>query len=114
MVKLEGVGIRGELMEWIQDWLTDRQQQMRVDGNLSEWEEVSSSVVQGSVLGGTLFNIFINDIDEAAINALLRKFADDTKVAMIIQKKEDAERFKQVIDELCEWARKWEMPFNVK
>ena len=68
-----------------------------MDGNLSEWEEVSSSVVQGSVLGKTLFNTFINDIDKAAINALLRKFADDTKVAMIIQKKEDAERFKQVI-----------------
>ena len=75
--------------------------------------DVVSSVLQGSVLGGILFNIFIDDIDEAVFDALLRKFADDTKVAKVIRNKEDAESFQQVIDQLCDWADTWEMAFNV-
>ena len=35
---------------------------MRVGGEMSGWEEVKSSVVQGCVLGGTLFLVFANDI----------------------------------------------------
>ena len=113
MVKVEAIGIRGKLKDWIQDWLRDRRQRVKVDGCMSEWLTVLSSVIQGSVLGGTLFNIFIDDIDMAVIDALIRKFADDTKVARLIQSLEDAKRFQQVIDNLCEWAEKWEMSFNV-
>ena len=113
MVKLDAVGIRGKLGEWIKDWLRGRRQRVKVNGCLSDWEDVVSSVIQGSVLGGILFNIFIDDIDEAAIDALLRKFADDTKVAQIVQNQEDAEKFQQVINQLCEWAETWEMTFNV-
>ena len=32
---------------------------------------------------------------------------------MIIQKLEDAERFQQMIKRLWEWAKTWEMSFNV-
>ena len=84
-----------------------------MNGSLSDWRKVESSVVQGSVLGGTLFDVFIDDIDNAVNEALLRKFADDTKAAQLIRNIEDARRFQQVIDRLCEWAEKWEMAFNV-
>ena len=116
MIKVEAIGIRGKLKEWIRDWLRDRRQRVKVDGCMSEWMAVVSSVVQGSVLGGTLFTIFIDDIDLAILDALitiLRKFADDTKIARLIRSREDAERFQQVINNLCEWAEKWEMSFNV-
>ena len=78
-----------------------------MNGSVSEWEEVKSSVVQGSVLGGILFIIFINNIDEAVLDASLWKFADDTKVARLIRSLEDARIFQQVIDKLCEWAETW-------
>ena len=64
------------------------------------------------MLGGTLFGVFINNIDKAALEALIRKFADDTKVAQLIQSREDATKFQQVIDQLCDWADTWEMAFN--
>ena len=72
-----------------------------------------SSVIQGSVMGGVLFIIYINDIDDAIPDSLLWKFADDTKVAQLIQNQEDGERFQQVIDALWEWADRREMSFNV-
>ena len=87
---------------------------MRVEGESSGWEEVSSGVVQGSVLGGTLFNIFIDDIDEAAEGARVWKFADDTKAARVVESAEDGEEMQRMIERLAEWADTWGMEFNAK
>ena len=83
-----------------------------VDGMESDWEDVGSGVPQGTVLGGTLFILFVNDIDEG-LGSFSRKFADDTKCARIVETVEDAEALQQDIDLMVEWARKWEMQFNV-
>ena len=91
---------------------------MRVEGEFSDWEEVESSVVQGSVLGGLLFTIYINDMTEEAREELLRIlmkiFADDTKLAKLIESLKDREEMQKLIDKLAAWADKWEMRFNVK
>ena len=52
--KLEMAGIVGKVKAWIADWLSGRKQRVKVEGSFSEWIDVLSSVVQGSVLGGTL------------------------------------------------------------
>ena len=72
VVKLRAKGIDGDLLAWIADWLKGRKQRVVVEGEMSESADVVSGVVQGSSLGGTLFTIFIDDIDEF-IRALIRK-----------------------------------------
>ena len=79
-----------------------------------EWVRVISSVLQGLVLEGILFNIFIDDIDTVVINALIKKFADNTKVAMVVENKDDAQRMQTNINMLWQWAVKWKMAFNPK
>ena len=112
MVKVKSFGIDGNLLEWIRDWLRGRRQRVVVDGCFSEWVEVKSSVVQGSVLGTLLFIIFINDIDEDA-RVWCRKFADDTKGAMVVEQEEDARVMQEEIDKMAAWAGMWRMQFNV-
>ena len=114
MVKLEAIGIRGKLLQWIRDWISNRRQRVVVEGEFSEWASVDSSVIQGSVLGGTFFNIFIDDIDLAVIIAILLKFADDTKLAMVVENSDDAKQMQKNLDSLFQWAEKWKMGFNVK
>ena len=114
LVKLKEAGIGGKVLQWIEDWLKGRKQRVRVEDELSEWIEVLSSVVQGSVLGGILFDLFIDDIDDAALEALVWKFADDTKAAKIIESKEDGRKMQEIVDSLTAWAEKWGMAFNVK
>ena len=78
-IKLNALGFGGKLLEWLKSWLTGRKQRVVIDGDRSEWAEVTSGVPQGSVLGPILFLVFINDIDEGLSNKLF-KFADDIKL----------------------------------
>ena len=119
MVKLKKYGIFGEVLRWIGDWLSGRRQRVKVEGEYSAWEDVISSVLQGSVLGGLLFIIFIDDIDETVededpLQTALVKFADDTKVARIVENEEDVAKMQETISNLAKWAKKWAMLFNAK
>ena len=114
IVKLEAAGVRGNLLRWIENWLAGRKQRVVVNGESSDWILVESGVPQGSVLGGPLFDVYIDDIDLIILIAFLRKFADDTKLAMLIKSRQDADRFQEEINNLYKWAQDWAMEFNIE
>jgi len=72
LMKLAAHDIAGNVLKWIEDWLSNRKQR----GCFSEWGDVISGVPQGSILGPLLFIIYINDIDDCVVGKLL-KFAGD-------------------------------------
>ena len=111
MKKVQAHGIEGPILRWITEWLKNRKQRVVLDGVESEWKNVTSSVVQGSVLGPICFTIFMNDMD-LDVNSELSKFADDTKVIRPIKRVEDRESLQDDINKLMEWTTKWQMSFN--
>ena len=81
--KLEALGIRNPLLQWIESYLQNRKQRVVIDGQSSEWKNISSGVPQGSVLGPILFLIYINDItDDLVTNPFI--YADDTTLLEVV------------------------------
>ena len=112
MEKLSAAGIRGKLWAWIKDWLSGRMQRVVIDGESSGWLMVESGVPQGTVLGGPFFTVYVKDMD-IVITIFIRKVADDTKAACIVNNDDDAREFQANIDRLSEWADSSQMEFNV-
>ena len=76
--KLESYGIQGDILGWIEAFLTGRMQKVTVNGHSSEWTHVISGVPQGSVIAALLFVIYINDLPEN-IKSHLYLLADNCK-----------------------------------
>ena len=121
LAKMDSIGVRGKVLDWVREWLTDRTQKVVLNGKESELGEVRSGVVQGSSLGPTLFLIYINGISctvndgESALeltSSILSLFADYTKWGRCVDTVEDTERFQGEINRLELWSRTWQMQIN--
>ena len=109
--KLSSYGIDGELLAWITEYLKDRTQIVRVNGESSREAAVISGIPQGTVLGPLLFVIYINDVlDNIDSDGLL--FADDAKIFRSISCKEDSLRLQADIANLEKWSDLWLLKFH--
>ena len=111
ILKLKSHGIGNGIINWIEQWLTDRKQRVVVDEEVSSWKSVLSGVPQGSVLGPIIFLVHINDLEEGVTGCIL-KFADDTTLFRKTKEIGDKQHLQDDIDNLVKWSQKWQMLFN--
>ena len=111
LYKLEGFGVSPQVRKWIEHFLCNRSQRVIVEGCTSGDVSVDSGVPQGTVLGPTLFLLYINDLPEY-VQCPVRLFADDCVIYNSIKSIDDTLTLQEDLAKLEEWEQNWKMDFN--
>ena len=101
-------------------FLSSRWLQLVLDGKSSQEYLINAGVFQGSILGSTLFLLYINDLsDDVICNITL--YADDTTLCSICDQASDLWQLLELASELecnlrdtADWGRKWLVDFNAE
>ena len=91
---------------------------MVLDWKSSQEHPVNAEVPQGSILGPTIFLLYINDLpDDVICNIAI--YADDTtlyskcdQASVLWQQPELAAELESDIRDTADWGRKWLVDFN--
>jgi hypothetical protein len=110
--KLRMAGFGGNLIQWFDSYLTNRQQRVTVLGATSA--TLTSGVPQGSIPGPVLFALYVNDLPDAVKFSQVAMFADDTKLFSTIKTKNDCEHLQNDLDNLRVWSSESGLSFNGK
>ena len=113
--KMKKMGISNVLLNWFKNYLTDRSQATWVNNLYSKSDKLLCGVPQGSVLGPTLFLIYVNDMSHILENGKHMLYADDT---VLYEGGRDMTileaNLQQHLDYFAIWCRKNALTINVK
>ena len=76
--KLKSLGFSSSAISFMKSLLSDRLQQVSLNGVESDWIELKQGVPQGTILGPLLFNLYVNDLTgQITEDARFIQYADD-------------------------------------
>ncbi len=101
--KLTQLSVPASICQWINSFLTDRQQLVRLGKFSSSTRTTSTGAPQGCVLSPLLFSLYMNDCTSKDPSVKLLKFADDTTLICLIQDG-DKSAYRQEVKELSVWC----------
>lgn len=114
--KMERLGIRGIALEWFTSYLTERKQKVCLGDYESTLAEVAFGVPQGSVLGPTLFLLYVDGLCSLKLdNAQIYAYADDTAIIFLGKSWKEAYSAAEVgMQKVTRWLQHNLLTLNVK
>ena len=104
--------ITGDMLNWLINWLSNRKQRVILNGEYSEWIEVVSGCVQGSILGPLIALCLLDTVDDHLSFCRVSKYADDDKFYASVNSVDDQKRMQSDINKITKWAREWSFVLN--
>ncbi len=101
--KLTQLSVPTSACQWINSFLTDRQQLVRLGKYTSSTHTISTGAPQGCVLSPLLFSLYTNDCTSKDPSVKLLKFADNTTLISLIQDGDES-TYPQEVKELAVWC----------
>ena len=83
IAKLHAYGFSFETLTFLNSYLRNRKQCVKINNICSDFLKILSGVPQGSILGPILFNIFLNDLFLCLKKTDLHNVADDNTITAV-------------------------------
>ena len=110
--KLKRCGVSGQLLFLIQSFLKDRKQRTVLNGQSSNWGDISAGVPQSPTLGPLFFVVYINDL-AVGLKCKVKLFADDMSLFTVVEDSNTAANdMNHDLDLISQWSHTWRMSFN--
>ncbi|KAK9885785.1 hypothetical protein WA026_022829 [Henosepilachna vigintioctopunctata] len=78
--KLKYIGLGDAELDWFRNYISEREQCVKVGNVTSDVVQTRSGVPQGSVLGPLLFSVYTSDLPEIFSRATVHMYADDVQL----------------------------------
>jgi Reverse transcriptase (RNA-dependent DNA polymerase) len=112
--KLKIYGGDEKSIRWFRSYLSDRQQQVKIDDYISECHPTNIGLPQGSVLAPILFVLYINDINKILQHSTVNLFADDTALSVADDDPEiAAHKMNEDLSRLEDWLKFNKLALNI-
>ena len=115
LLKMMGLGLKGNIYQWIKNFLINRHYQVKVNDTLSNSYSPDNGTPQGSVVSPTLFLLMLHDFPKLSNLTSDAFFADDctiwrsgTNIEQIIF------HLQHDLDLIDTWCAKWGFIINTK
>ena len=110
-------GVTGDLLTWLKSYLRDRQLKAVVSGQESPLYPVQAGVPQGSILGPTLFLLYVNSCEDVVPDGVkLAVYADDTTLCQVLRTEatilQSHSLLQAAVDEVFAWGAAWKIRFE--
>ena len=104
LLKLNRLGISGNLWLWFKFYLLHCQQCVKINNQFSDFLPILSGILQCSILGPLLLLVYINDLPDHVLTSILLLFADDPKCFKTITDINGSPDLQKDVDNIDGWS----------
>ena len=111
--KLKTYKLSPPLVKILEHYLADRQQLTQINNTVSDHKSVPFGIPQGSILGPTLFIMYINDVVKEIKNCSCYLYADDMVIYTLLDYVNRLANLQQDLDRVFQWCKKNKLTINI-
>ena len=110
--KVKGYNISKKYVDILSNYLSNRHKKTIVSNSISSLRPVPYGVPQGSVLGQTLFIMYINDVVEVIEKSSCYLYADDMVIFKPLNKQDSMDELQGDVNNIYKWCNRNKLTIN--